>query len=139
MSDFPVVCSDKLKKEDCLSMKPYEKLEEFSVIELVNYAMSSNGVPLKPVTPNTKRENGDFTIDLKCPLSFFSSSPKKLVCNDSNGFVDLGSPYTPEIGVFDPFAPSPEELAMAPLCKKRLCKKCVSVARCLDFQFNHEI
>ena len=115
MADLPVVCSDKLKKEEDLSMKPYEKLDEFSVIELIKDAMASNGVPLKPVTPDTKRENGDFTIDLKSPLSLFSSSPKKLVCNDSNGFVDLGSPYTLEIGVFDPFAPSPEELAMAPL------------------------
>ena len=133
MADLPVVCSDKLKKEEGLSMKRYEIFEEFSVIELVKYAMASNGVPLKPITPNTKRENGDFTIDLKSPLSFFSSSPKKLVCNDSNGFVDLSSPYTPEIGVFDPFAPSPKELEMAPLCKKRLCKKCVSVAHCHDF------
>ena len=133
MADLPVVCSDKLKKEEDLSVKPSKKLEEFSVIEVIKDAMVDNGVPLKPVTPDTKRENGDFPLDLKSPLSFVSSSPKKLVCNDLNGFVDPGSPHTPKISVFDPFAPGPEELAMAPLCKKHLCKPWASVARRLDF------
>ena len=33
-----------------------------------------------------------------------------------------------KIGVFDPFAPCPKELAMAPLCEKCLCKPWASVA-----------
>ena len=43
-----------------------------------------------------------------------------------------------EIGVFDPFAPCPKELAMAPLCEKRLCKPWASVACRLDFNLTTE-
>ena len=53
MTDLLVVFLDKLKKEEDLLMKHSEKLEEFSVIEIVKDAMVGNGVPLKPVTPDT--------------------------------------------------------------------------------------
>ena len=52
--------------------------------------------------------------------------------------MDPGSPYTPKIGVSDPFAPDPKELAMAPLCKKLLCKPWASVACRLDFSSTME-
>ena len=81
--DLPMVCWNKLKKQEDLSVKPSKKLEEFCVIEVVKDVMASNGVPLE-------RENGNFPLDPKSPLWFVSSSPKKLVCNDSNGFADLG-------------------------------------------------
>ena len=80
------------------------------MIEIVKDVMVGNGVPLEPVTPDTERENGNFPLDLKSPLSFVSSSPKKLVYNDSNGFVDPGSPYTLKISVFDLFALIPLDL-----------------------------
>lgn len=131
MADVPVVCTDILKKEEDLSVKPSEKLE-VSVAEVIKDAMAGNGVSIGPVTPDTEKENGDFPLDLKSPLSMVSS-PKKLVCNDSFDCVDPGSPYTPKVCVFDSFAPGPAELAMAPLCKKQLCKPWVSVARRLDF------
>eukprot|EP00261_Vitis_vinifera_P036189 XP_019077432.1 PREDICTED: uncharacterized protein LOC100853266 isoform X1 [Vitis vinifera] len=133
MADLPVVCTDILKKEEHLLVKPSEKLEEVSVVEFMEDAMAGNGVSLGPITPDTERENGDFPLDFKSPISLVSS-PKKLVCNDDPfDCVDPGSPYTPKGDVFDPFAPGPEELAMAPLCKKRLCKPWASVARHLDF------
>ena len=52
--------------------------------------------------------------------------------------MDPGSPYTPKIGVFYPFDHDPKELAMAPLCKKRLCKPWASVACRLDFSSTME-
>ena len=90
MVDFLVVCLNKLKKQEDFSVKPSKKFEEFSVIEVVKDVMASNGVPLGPVTPDSERDNGNFPLDLKSPLWFVYSSPKKLVCNDSNGFVDPG-------------------------------------------------
>ena len=77
MTDLLVVFLDKLKKEEDLLMKPSEKLEEFCVIEIVKDAMVGNGVPLKLVTPDTERDNGDFPLDLKSPLSFVSSSTQE--------------------------------------------------------------
>lgn len=126
MADLPVVCTDTLKEEEALSVKPSEKSDAVSVVEVVNDAMSGNGVAFGPITPDADRESGDFPLDLKSPLLLISS-PKAFE------YVDPGSPHTPKEGVFDPFAPGPEELAMAPLCKKRLCKPWASLARCIDF------
>ena len=43
-------------------MKPSEKLEEFSVIEIVNDVMASNGIPLEPVTPIQKERMAIFLL-----------------------------------------------------------------------------
>ena len=92
--------------------------------------------PLNPLLLIHKEIMEIFLLISSLCSPLFLLQLKKLVFNDSNGFADPSSPYTPKItpkiSVFDPFAPSPEELAMTPLCKKRLCKPWVSVAHRLD-------
>lgn len=96
---------------------------------------------LGPITPDSDRENGDFPIDFKST----PTSVKKLACvdcfdsdtnrNEDNpyGCADPGSPHTPKDGVFDPFAPGPDDLALAPHCRKYLKESRNLVVRRLDF------
>lgn len=94
---------------------------------------------LSPITPNPCRENGDSVSMTNSPLS--SESPKSPNVDgfnsaESDGTVGLGqdnSPRTPKDGVFDPFAPGPEEMLLAPMCKRLVKKSQKIVARRLDF------
>lgn len=94
---------------------------------------------LSPITPNPCRENGDSVSMTNSPLS--SESPKSpnmdgFNSTESDGTVGSGqdnSPRTPKDGVFDPFAPGPEEMLLAPLCKRLVKKSQKIVARRLDF------
>lgn len=125
---------DKLKNEDTSSGRYSEKLDEVSAV-LKPPVIADEGASLGPFTPNPKRENGDFPCDLHSPLSSVSTPPK-LVCFGSRSEDSedmLGSPQTPKEGVFDPFAPGPEEMALAPFCKKHLPASCITVIRRLDF------
>ncbi|KAI9107971.1 hypothetical protein K1719_020844 [Acacia pycnantha] len=132
-------------KESCLrsSQKQNEDIiiigANKDVSELPD-AAESNG-SLVPITPEVDRENGDIRIDLQSPLTVMKK-PFKLPDIDSkskeNGFkavglVDNGSPKTPQDGVFDPFAPGPEIMARAPLCKKYANDLRGCAARRLDF------
>lgn len=96
---------------------------------------------LGPITPDSDRENGDFPMDLKSP----PSSVKRLAnvdCLDADtnrnedypyACGDPGSPRTPQDDVFDPFAPGPDDLALAPLCRKPPKESRGLVVRRLNF------
>lgn len=100
---------------------------------------------LGPITPDADKENGDFPIDFQSPLTVMRK-PHKLSGIDSNcdengcevSFVENDSPQTPKDGVFDPFAPGPDNVAWAPQCKKYLQDLRISVARRLDFNISFE-
>ncbi|XP_062003524.1 cyclin-dependent protein kinase inhibitor SMR11 [Rosa rugosa] len=89
---------------------------------------------LGPITPEADRENGESqpTFLKKPPVLTVKSNRDG---DDPFGLSDdsSGSPRTPEDGVFDPFAPGPEKLAMAPMCKKFVSKSRSVVARQLSF------
>ncbi|XP_054784660.1 unknown protein 1 [Prosopis cineraria] len=131
-------------KDSCL--RSSQKLNENIIVMGINKdvpelpeAADCNG-SLVPITPDVDRENGDFRIDLQSPLTVIKK-PFKLSDIDSNckengckvTLVDNGSPKTPEDGVFDPFAPGPEIMARAPLCKKYANDLRSCVARRLNF------
>ncbi|KAJ8898837.1 hypothetical protein K2173_008146 [Erythroxylum novogranatense] len=83
---------------------------------------------LGPLTPDTTKENGNFPFNLNSPPTL-----PKLLISESNTNDIPASPKTPKDGVFDPFAPGPNEMAMAPHCKKYLDEARASVSRCLNF------
>ncbi|KAK9093058.1 hypothetical protein Syun_027969 [Stephania yunnanensis] len=86
--------------------------------------------PLGPGTPNAYRENGEAVTNSMSPMTFVSSI-SLLACSE---VVDLDlSPRTPKEDVFDPFAPVPDELMLAPLVKKRMEKAPNQVSRRLNF------
>ncbi|GKV04278.1 hypothetical protein SLEP1_g16454 [Rubroshorea leprosula] len=96
---------------------------------------------LQPPTPDTDREIGDFPYDCKSPITAVSK-PLKVHCFDDGDLsrdlfasIDNGSPKTPKDGVFDPFAPGPDGMVLAPLCKKYIDEVRTSVARRLNFDF----
>ncbi|XP_074276994.1 uncharacterized protein LOC141600646 [Silene latifolia] len=99
----------------------------------------TKGATLCPITPIPCRKNGESVLVMSTPLSL-ESPPSSIVqsldSTSSDEVVGLGcedSPRTPEEGVFNPFAPGPEELCRAPLCKKTLKGTRRIVARRLDF------
>ncbi|XP_075639115.1 cyclin-dependent protein kinase inhibitor SMR11-like [Castanea sativa] len=84
-------------------------------------AVLDGTVSLGPITPDSDREIGDFPID--------SNSNS----NREDDPTDDSSPRTPKDGVFDPFAPGPDDKALAPLCNKYPHEPKGIVARRLDF------
>ncbi|XP_050382861.1 cyclin-dependent protein kinase inhibitor SMR11 [Argentina anserina] len=113
------------------SPKPCENLDKAG--ELQKDAAEPQAV-LGPITPEADRENGD------SQLTFLKKPPVLTVKSNRDGDDPCGlsddssgSPRTPEDGVFDPFAPGPEKLAMAPLCKKYVSKSRSIIARQLSF------
>ncbi|XP_057971678.1 unknown protein 1 isoform X2 [Malania oleifera] len=107
---------------------------------------ATEGIPcIGPITPDHKRENGEFLFDSKSPLTLVSSSRTEVssdLCGDDDPTTSSvkGSPRTPREGVFDPFAPGPEELlALAPMCKKSLAASQISVSRQLHFESSLEL
>lgn len=101
-------------------------------------------VSLGPITPDPARNNGDFPVDSKSPLTLLRN---KVASFDSNrnsdknqlGCLVNGSPRTPKDDVFDPFAPGSDDMALAPLCNKDLLVSKGIVARRLDFDSSLEI
>ncbi|XP_011018926.1 PREDICTED: uncharacterized protein LOC105121820 [Populus euphratica] len=90
---------------------------------------------LGPITPDSSKESGDiplFSVTLvkKLPkvLSFTSKSNR-----NEDLFDNFSSPRTPQDGVFDPFAPSHEDNALAPQCKKYYDEARAGVACRLNF------
>ncbi|XP_050213179.1 uncharacterized protein LOC126664708 [Mercurialis annua] len=82
--------------------------------------------PLSPSTPDAHKENGEFPLDLKSPLTVVKKSSKVLTFDSKSDrvqepsacFDKSSSPKTPKDGVFDPFAPGPEDKVWAPQSKK---------------------
>ncbi|XP_021767563.1 unknown protein 1-like [Chenopodium quinoa] len=97
------------------------------------------GVALCPITPISCRENGDSVFVTSSPLSVESpqlpivdgiNSPR----NEEVAALGLdGSPRTPNERVFDPFAPGPDEMLLAPIYKKLVKESRRIVARRLNF------
>ncbi|KNA11351.1 hypothetical protein SOVF_136030 [Spinacia oleracea] len=94
---------------------------------------------LCPITPTPRRENGDSVFVASTPLSVESpQSPNVDSFNSTRNeeVVAVGldaSPRTPNEGVFDPFAPGPDEMLLAPICKKLVRESRRIVARRLNF------
>lgn len=98
-------------------------------------------VSLGPITPDSARDIGDFPVDFKSPITLLNNkvaSIDSISDRDEDPFVcvDDGSPRTPKDGVFDPFAPGPDDLALAPLCNKYLHVSKGIIARRLNFDFS---
>ncbi|KAK7386094.1 hypothetical protein VNO78_26038 [Psophocarpus tetragonolobus] len=94
---------------------------------------SVKDTPFKlPITPAAVTENGDFQSQSPLTLSVVRKQLKR-ACIDCDSESDPnGSPRTPKDGVFDPFAPGPDNMARAPSSNKYL-DEYRTVARRLDF------
>ncbi|KAH7554634.1 hypothetical protein JRO89_XS12G0251000 [Xanthoceras sorbifolium] len=137
------VCEDQSTKCKDLSPKLAEKADEASNKEAIELStVAADGTAsLEPITPVPNREVADSSFDCKSPLSE-SKRPAKVSCFDSEtsrkdksvACAGDSSPQTPKDVVFDPFAPGPDHLAMAPLNKKYIDQVRSSVARRLNFE-----
>ncbi|KAL6278362.1 hypothetical protein ACE6H2_021963 [Prunus campanulata] len=142
-------CINELDQCKLPPQKSLEKLDRAKALGLHKDAaetpmkLMANGMAsLGPITPKADRENGDFTIDFISPPSFLKK-PSMVTClspnTNRNGDDPLGycadgsSPRTPVDGVFDPFAPGRDDLALAPRCKKLVSTYRSVVARQLNF------
>ncbi|QCE04690.1 cyclin-dependent protein kinase inhibitor SMR11-like [Vigna unguiculata] len=107
-----------------------------------------------PITPQALAENGDFQSQYPLTLSVLRKQLKRACihcdsvrCGGSvdnsdendNGNGSIDSPRTPEEGVFDPFAPGPDDMARAPNSNKYLDDYRNSVARRLNFQPSFDV
>lgn len=114
-------------------------------------ASTGNGSSLEPVTPDSNPENGDQFHGFSSPLTVYSSSPN-LRCfnsyqNNHTNFLNEDSPRTPKESVFDPFAPGPDKLLLAPHRGKCMEESRINVVRQLNFNStatlvrdsNHEV
>ncbi|KAA8517605.1 hypothetical protein F0562_015079 [Nyssa sinensis] len=120
------------------SQNSMKKAKEDAVeLQTQSIVAADVGAPLGPITPDSNRESGDFLLDFTSPLTLVSS-PLKAVCFDSHQNIERyasidNSPHTPKEGVFDPFAPGPDKLMLAPHCNKYLEESQSNVARQLNF------
>ncbi|KAL2899720.1 hypothetical protein RDABS01_024802 [Bienertia sinuspersici] len=117
-------------------------LEDRGILKTAaNDELNNKGVALCPITPIRcrRRENGDSVSVTLTPLSvespqspnvdgFDSTRNEEVVALDLNA-----SPRTPVDAVFDPFAPGPDHMLLAPICKKVVKKPEKIVARRLNF------
>ncbi|KAK0585944.1 hypothetical protein LWI29_036672 [Acer saccharum] len=137
-------CEDQSSKCKDSSPKFAEKLDGVSdkePVELSTVADGNGMASLEPITPVPNREAADSQFDCKSPLSV-PNRPAKHSCFDSKtsgkddpvASIGDSSPKTPRDVVFDPFAPAPDHLAMAPLNKKYINQVRSSVARRLNFE-----
>lgn len=133
---------DQSNKGQDLSQKTSEELVGVRNKEAVELSTVADGATsLGPITPVPKRETVDVPFDCDSPLTE-AKRPTKIACfamktsgkDDQVTSIDDGSPRTPKGVVFDPFAPGPDSMAMAPLCKKYVNQMRTSVARCLNFE-----
>ncbi|XP_076899828.1 unknown protein 1-like [Bidens hawaiensis] len=90
--------------------------------------VDNGGFGLSPITPESNKECSELVSCFVSPLTFVSSDT-----SENDGDVDGGSPSTPKDGVFDPFAPGPDRLALAPRIVKYLLESRSFVERKLNF------
>ncbi|KAJ4972352.1 hypothetical protein NE237_005451 [Protea cynaroides] len=127
------VCVEKRRNDEDTSWD-IAPLATISIIEAKNVEKPNSKVAADgkaifgPITPDADRENGEVLVDLKSPLTWVSSSPRA-----DEVAVSDPSPRTPKEDVFDPFAPGPDELMLAPRCKKYLEESRNHVWRRLNF------
>uniref|UniRef100_A0A5B7BV21 Uncharacterized protein n=1 Tax=Davidia involucrata TaxID=16924 RepID=A0A5B7BV21_DAVIN len=125
--------SMKKLEENCVAGEAKDAVEP----QPQSIVAADGGAPLGPITPDSNKESGDFLLDFTSPLTLVSSPPKA-VCFDSrqnlDGYASIdNSPHTPNEGVFDPFAPGPDKLMLAPHHNKYLEESRSNVARQLNF------
>lgn len=97
-----------------------------------NSATSEDKASLGPVTPDINGQCRDHL--LKTPLSLPNRLDQLESVRDIGG--DYESPHTPKEDVFDPFAPSCDNLLQAPQCEKRFDEWRTNIARHLNFGFS---
>ncbi|CAM8969735.1 unnamed protein product [Rhodiola kirilowii] len=86
------------------------------------------GTPIAPITPVPVKEVRDIRAPrpvVPCRLSEIEAETQKE--------PECCSPRTPKRGVFDPFAPGPDDMLFAPKVRKTVGESRISVARQLDF------
>ncbi|XP_024974620.1 unknown protein 1 [Cynara cardunculus var. scolymus] len=106
--------------------------------------VANDGLSLSPITPDSNKENADLMSNFTSPLTLvasppttgFSSQPDQSESGDDSCMKvddEIDSPCTPKEGVFDPFAPGPDKLMLAPIGMKHLEESRSFVARRLNF------
>ncbi|XP_071690515.1 unknown protein 1 isoform X2 [Rutidosis leptorrhynchoides] len=93
--------------------------------------MVDDGFALSPITPDSNKENLELISGIVSPLSLVSTPPNITFYMSEDD--DDRSPSTPKEGVFDPFAPGPDNLMLAPVTMKYLEESRSFVARRLNF------
>lgn len=132
-------CADQSNQCQGLSRNFSEKLYEVRNKEAAAElsTMADEAAPQGPITPVLKREVVDVPFDCDSPLTEATKVSlfvvETITKEDQVASVSDGSPRTPKDVVFDPFAPGPDHLAMAPLCKKYVYQMKTSAARRLNF------
>ncbi|KAI3676568.1 hypothetical protein L1987_86179 [Smallanthus sonchifolius] len=86
-------------------------------------AVDKGGIALRPITPESNKESSELMS---------SSPPSTGFCLTEND-DDIDSPRTPKAAVFDPFAPGPDNLLLAPRSMKYLQESRSYVERKLSF------
>ncbi|XP_059668184.1 unknown protein 1 [Cornus florida] len=140
--------TDLLMKEENHSLKFMNKSDDNCVIvkaknvkemQPPSTVICNKGASLGPITPDSNKESADFPLDFSSPRTLVTSLPKA-VCFDSHRNVDRYASNsmddglrTPKEDVFDPFAPGPDKLMLAPQSNKYLEETRSSVARQLNF------
>ncbi|PON47746.1 hypothetical protein PanWU01x14_242130 [Parasponia andersonii] len=149
-------CTNQMDNCVDLSTSSLEKLDGLGVVEprkkeegQAMLVVASETNSLGPITPDSDRENGDFPVDLNSPPTSVKKMTSVSVARfesetDRNGENPLccdgnGSPQTPKDGVFDPFAPGPDDLVLAPQCRKFVSKSRSVVARRLSFESSIDV
>ncbi|KAI3666784.1 hypothetical protein L6452_41821 [Arctium lappa] len=104
--------------------------------------LANGGLCLSPITPDSNKENADLMSNFTSPVASppttgFYSQPDQSESGDDSYMMkvddEIDSPSTPKEGVFDPFAPGPDKLMLAPICMKYLEESRSFVARRLNF------
>ncbi|OMO59903.1 hypothetical protein CCACVL1_24552 [Corchorus capsularis] len=131
------VCASKCQELSPKLIKKSDSVCKEGVIDLSTVTGDVNvEASLGPITPDLNREIGDFPYKCNSPPTAVEKPVFAAMNGDALTSLDQSSPKTPKDGVFDPFAPGPEEKAMAPLCRKYVDQMRNSVARRLQFDFS---
>ncbi|KAF5737317.1 hypothetical protein HS088_TW13G00196 [Tripterygium wilfordii] len=140
------VCTDRVRECKDSADEGLKKSDEPSVVEAKGSFIDQTIVALGPITPDSNRENGEVPYFVS-PITVLRK-PAKALCFDFETsrnqdplapIDDSGSPRTPKDGVSDTFAPGPDHLALAPLCKKFFDKSRINVAHRLNFDSSYKI
>ncbi|KAM0064556.1 putative cyclin-dependent protein kinase inhibitor SMR11/SMR16 [Helianthus debilis subsp. tardiflorus] len=114
------VCCKIVKKLDM------ETEEDLCLLSSPSSMVDNGGFGLRPITPESNKEGSEVTSCFTSPLT--------LVPSHMNVDEDEGdNPSTPKDVVFDPFAPGPDSLMLAPRSVKYLQESRSYVERRLNF------
>nr|XP_043610574.1 unknown protein 1 [Erigeron canadensis] len=110
-----------------LSVKKLDK--NVAVMETDN-VVDLPSTPLSPITPDSNKENSDLVSSFMSPMSL-ASLPASMGVYMNEDSDD--TPGTPKDSVFDPFAPGPDKMVLAPVSMKYFEESRNYVARRLNF------